>query len=160
MPVIGFFSPLLLKEHFLLVTFSFLFFFLSFILNTDRHSLASLTFVLQTLSHPQRANHYWLIPGIIEGPGGLFVPLVNGDPATLLSKSTITRPLSYLSISPLLLAHALGWFSGIDSFHLSTSSEKKIYWCNCPTLNTSLNQNKAWGVYIKKNQFVSALDQL
>lgn len=126
-------------------------------LTTHIHTQTSLT--LQTpkyrsLSLPQRAssNHYWLLLGLIEGPSGLLVLLVNGNLPTLLLQSTLLLSfLFYLSISPLPFSHALTWFSGIDLLHLLTSA-LKIYWCSCPTLNTCwllLETFLPWRIVIK-----------
>ena len=107
-------------------------------INTPWHLLVW-PYKYHSLSLPLRApsNRYWPLVGLIEGPSGLLVLLVNGDPATLLSQSTPPPPsLFYLSISALPSSHALGWFNGIDPLHLLTSFSKKIYWCSCPTLNT------------------------
>lgn len=87
-----------------------------------------------TVTPSESSIHYWLMVGLIEGPGGLLVLLVNGDPAALFQSTLPPPSMFYLSISPLPSSHALGWFDGIDPLHLLTSFKKKIYWGSCPTL--------------------------
>lgn len=74
-------------------------------------------------SDPQRAllNHYWLLLGLIEGPSGLLVLLVNGDPPTLLSHSTLP-PSSLSSISSSCPSLALMLWVWVDSVALIPST--------------------------------------
>lgn len=81
------------------------------LINTLWH-ISLLPYKYHSLSLPQRApsNCYWRPRGLIEGPGGLLVLLVNGDPAPLLSWSTpLPSSLFYLSIPPFSFAGASGW---------------------------------------------------
>lgn len=80
-----------------------------------------------TVTPSESSIHYWLMVGLIEGPGGLLVLLVNGDPAAPFQSTLPPPTLPYLSISPLPSPPVLGWFDAIDPLHLLTSLEKKIY---------------------------------